>query len=283
MGHKIKIGLVQAEADGDIDANLEKTANFVQEASSKGADMVCLQELFAIKYPAQKENKGLFSLSEEIPGKTADFLSNMAKKNKVTLIGGSLFEKSKDKYFNTCLIINKEGKIISKYRKIHVPYDPYYYEKFYFSPGNFGFVQANANGITISPLICYDQWYPEAARINAIKGAKIIFYPTAIGWFDKMKREEPRSLKRWQNAMCAHASMNGIYVAAANRVGKEGNLEFWGSSFVADPFGNVVSQASDSKEEVLIAEIDLSKIKASQEGWMFLKNRQPKDYSELTK
>ena len=282
-GNNIKIGLVQAEADDDIGANLEKAAKFVQEASSKGASIVCLQELFAIKYPAQKESKKLFSLSEEIPGKTANSLSNMAKESKVTLIGGSLFEKSGDKYFNTCLIIDKGGKIISKYRKIHIPYDPYYYEKFYFSPGDLGFAQTNAGGVTVSPLICYDQWYPEAARINSIKGAEIIFYPTAIGWSDKMKREEPWSIKRWQNAMCSHASMNGIYVAAANRVGKEGNLEFWGSSFAADPFGNIIAQASDSKEEVLIAEIDLGKIKASQEGWMFLKNRQPKDYLDLVK
>ena len=282
-GNKIKIGLIQAEVNDNIDANLEKTAKFVQEASSKGANIVCLQELFAIKYPAQKENKELFSLAEEIPGKITNFLSNMAKENKVTLIGGSLFEKNEDKYFNTSLIFNKEGKLISKYRKVHIPYDPYYYEKFYFSPGDLGFVRTNADGITISPLICYDQWYPEAARINALKGSQIIFYPTAIGWFSELKEKEPWSAKRWQNAMCAHASMNGIYVAASNRVGKEDNLEFWGNSFIADPFGEIVAQASGSKEEVLLAEIDLSRVKASQEGWMFLKNRQPKNYSELVK
>ena len=284
VGNKIIIGLVQAEANEDIDANLEKTAKCIHGASKKGAHIVCLQELFAIKYPAQKEDKSAFSLAEKIPGKTTDFLANQAKENKITLVGGSLFEKDDDgKYYNTSLTFNSNGETIAKYRKVHIPYDPFYYEKFYFSPGNLGFVQARINDIIISPLVCYDQWYPEAARINALKGSQVIFYPTAIGWSREMKENEPLTIKRWQDSMRSHASLNGIYVAAANRVGKEDNLEFWGNSFIADPFGEIVSQASDSKEEVLLAEIDLSKVKSSQEGWMFLKNRQPKNYSELAK
>ena len=281
-GNKIRIGLVQAEVSKDIDANLEKTARCIHEASKKGADIVCLQELFAIKYPAQKEDKSAFSLAEKIPGKTTDFLATQAKENKITLVGGSLFEKDDDgKYYNTSLTFSSSGKIIAKYRKVHIPYDPFYYEKFYFSHGNLGFVQVKANNAVISPLICYDQWYPEAARINALKGSQVIFYPTAIGWFGEMKEKEPWTIKRWQDSMRSHASLNGIYVAAVNRVGKEDNLEFWGNSFIADPFGEIVAQASGSKEEVLLAETDLSRVKASQEGWMFLKNRQPKNYSEL--
>jgi len=283
-GNKIKIGLVQAQVSEDIDANLEKTAKYIHEASKKGADIVCLQELFAIRYPAQKEDKSAFSLAEKIPGKITNFLSKAAKENKVALVGGSLFEKGDDnKYYNTSLIFNEAGNIIAKYRKIHIPNDQFYYEKFYFSPGNSGFVQAGIKGIIISPLICYDQWYPEAARINALNGSQVIFYPTAIGWFDEMKEKEPWTIKRWQDSMRSHASLNGVYVAAVNRVGKEDNLEFWGNSFIADPFGGMVAQASGSKEEVLLAEIDLSRVKTSQEGWMFLKNRQPKDYSELVK
>ena len=284
VGNKIRIGLVQAEVNDNIDANLEKTAKYIHEASKKGADIVCLQELFAIKYPAQKEDKSAFSLAEKIPGKITNFLSKAAKENNVALVGGSLFEKTADgKYYNTSLIFNESGNIIAKYRKIHIPNDLFYYEKFYFSPGNLGFVQARIKKIIISPLICYDQWYPEAARINALKGSQIIFYPTAIGWSREMKEKEQWTIKRWQDSMRSHASLNGIYVAAANRVGKEDNLEFWGNSFIADPFGEIVAQASGSKEEVLVAEIDLSKIKESQEGWMFLKNRQPKDYSELAR
>ncbi len=281
---KVRIGLIQTRVNDDINANLEKTAKCIHEASKKGAHIVCLQELFAVRYPAQKEDKNAFSLAEKIPGRITNFLSKAAKENKVALVSGSLFEKTADgKYYNTSLIFNSNGEIIAKYRKVHIPYDPFYYEKFYFSPGDLGFVQARIKDITISPLICYDQWYPEAARINAIRGSQVIFYPTAIGWFKEMKEKEPGAMKRWQDSMRSHASLNGIYAAAVNRVGKEDNLEFWGNSFIADPFGEIIAQASGSKEEVLLAEIDLSKVKSSQEGWMFLKNRQPKDYSELVK
>ncbi len=282
--NKIKLGLVQSEVSEDIDANLNKTAKLVNAASRKGAKIICLQELFATRYFAQTKNKKYFSYAEKIPGKITCFLSNAAKENNIALVGGSLFEKGDDsKYYNTALIFNEEGKIVSKYRKIHIPYDQKYYEQFYFSPGNLGFVQAKFSNVTISPLICYDQWYPEASRINAIKGSQIIFYPTAIGWFNEMKKDEPWSSKRWEDAMRAQASMNGVFVAAANRIGKEESLDFWGSSFIADPFGNVIAKASGSKEEALVAEIDLNRIKESQEGWGFLRNRQPKGYAELIK
>src|SRR3989338_9844611 len=278
---RIKIGLVQASASQNLDENLSKAEKSIDEASKKGADIVCLQELFATRYFAQAEKKDFFRLAEKIPGKITNFLSRCAKKSGVFLIGGSLFEKGEDnKYYNTSLAFGKEGQIIGKYRKVHIPNDPKYYEQYYFSPGNLGFVQIKMEEIVISPLICYDQWYPEASRINALKGAHIIFYPTAIGWFNEMRKDEPWSAKRWEDAMRSQASMNGIFVAAVNRVGKEESLDFWGSSFISGPFGNVIAKASSSKEEVLVAEIDLNKIKESKEGWGFLKNRQPKDYSE---
>lgn len=282
--NKIKLGLIQTEVSDNININLDKTAKFIQEASQKGANIICLQELFATAYFAQTEDKKLFKFAENIPGRITGFLSEAAKENKVILVGGSLFEKGEDnKYYNTALVFGKGGEIIAKYRKVHIPYDPNYYEQFYFSPGNLGFVQAKAGNIAISPLICYDQWYPEASRVNALKGAQIIFYPTAIGWFERMKAEEPWSAKRWEDVMRAQASMNGIFVAAVNRVGKEKDLNFWGSSFIADPFGEIIACASSTKEEALVAEIDLEKIRASQEGWGFLKNRQPNNYSELVK
>ncbi|MBI2651769.1 hypothetical protein HYX01_04820, partial [Candidatus Woesearchaeota archaeon] len=188
--NKIKIGLIQSEVEKGIDRNLEKTERLAKEASSKGADIVCLQELFAMKYFAQTKNKGFFKFAEHTPGRITNFLSETAKRNKIVLIG-SLFEKNiGGKYYNTCLIFDENGKIICKYRKIHVPYDPCYYEQFYFSNGNLGFVQCTAKGVKIAPLICYDQWFPEAARVNAVNGAKIIFYPTAIGWIEEMKKNE---------------------------------------------------------------------------------------------
>ena len=279
---KLKIGLVQSEVGGDLDKNLDKTAKMVAQAAKKGASIVCLQELFATKYFCQSEKKELFGLAEVIPGKVSNFLAETAKQNKVTLVGGSLFEKGEGKYYNTSLIFDESGKLRAKYRKIHIPHDPKYYEQFYFSSGDAGYVQADLHGTKIAPLICYDQWFPEAARINALKGAQIIFYPTAIGWTADMKKLEPFSAQRWKNAMCGHASMNGIYVVAVNRVGKEDDIDFWGGSFVADPFGEVVKRAGSGKEEVLVVEIDLSKITSSQEGWGFLKNRKPMSYRDLT-
>ncbi len=282
MSQKLKIGLVQAKVSDDLQSNLNKTAKFVSQAARKGASLVCLQEIFAMKYFCQEENKEIFNLAEQVPGKISNFLSEIARKSHITLVGGSIFEKDGSRYYNTLLIFDKKGKIIAKYRKTHIPYDPKFYEQYYFSSGNLGYAQADVDGIRIAPLICYDQWYPEAARINALKGAQIIFYPTAIGWTADMKKNEPFSAERWHNAMCGHASMNGVYVAAVNRVGKEDDIDFWGSSFVADPFGEVVKKASSSKEEVLIVEIDLSKVFTSQEGWGFLKNRKPMSYRDLS-
>lgn len=213
-------------------------------------------------------------------------MQETAKKNKVNIVGGSIYEKSREKgiekYYNTSLVVNKKGEIVSKYRKVHIPHDKYYYEQFYFSPGNLGFVQTKIDGVKIAPLICYDQWFPEAARANALNGVQIIFYPTAIGWFDVLKKEEPWSKKRWQQAMASHASLNGIYTVGVNRVGQEGALTFWGGSFVADPFGVIIAEAGE-KEEVLVVEIDLEKNKMSNEGWLFLKNRKPNSYRDLVR
>ena len=284
MKRSIKVGLIQTKVGENLDENLNKTADFIKQGKRKGADIVCLQELFAQRYFAQTKDDRFFETAEKVPGRLSTFLSECAAKYRVMLIGGSIYEKGEDgEFYNTTLIYDAHGMLAGKYRKMHIPHDPNYYEQYYFSPGNLGYVQVNTGAAVIAPLICYDQWYPEAARINTIQGAQIIFYPTAIGWFPQLRREEPFSARRWEDAMRAHASLNGIFTAAVNRVGREGDLRFWGGSFVADPFGEVLARASRSKEEVLVASLDLRRIRVSQEGWRFLHNRRPQSYKDLTR
>jgi len=280
----IKIGLIQAKAGENVEENLERTAGFVKQAARKGAEIVCLQELFAYRYFAQIKDDRFFELAESVPGRLSRFLSECAAANRVVLIGGSIYERSAGgKFYNTSLIYDSSGALAGTYRKMHIPHDPNYYEQYYFSPGDLGYVQVKTGKTIVAPLICYDQWYPEAARVNAIQGAQVIFYPTAIAWFKELRRDEPFSAKRWENAMRAHASLNGIFVAAVNRVGREGGLRFWGGSFIADPFGEVLARASHSNEEVLVAKIDLGRIAVSQEGWRFLHNRRPQSYTDLVR
>ncbi len=280
----IKIGLIQAKAGENVEENLERTAGFVKQAARKGAEVVCLQELFAYRYFAQIKDDKFFELAESVPGRLSRFLSECAAANRVALIGGSIYERAAGgKFYNTSLIYDSSGALAGTYRKMHIPHDPNYYEQYYFSPGDLGYVQVKTGKTIVAPLICYDQWYPEAARVNAIQGAQVIFYPTAIGWFKELRRDEPFSAKRWENAMRAHASLNGIFVAAVNRVGREGGLRFWGGSFIADPFGEVLARASHSNEEVLVAKIDLGRIAVSQEGWRFLHNRRPQSYTDLVR
>ena len=281
----VKIGLIQTSVLEDKKSNLDKALSKIKEAASLGAQIVCLQELFTTQYFPQTKSTKNFELAEEIPCPATKALSETAKENNIILIGGSIFEKIKIQknfveYYNTSVIFNNDGIILGKYRKIHIPYDPYFYEKNYFSSGS-KYLVLDTSKINFGVLICYDQWFPEAARANALKGAQIIFYPTAIGWFDELRKVEPFSQQRWERDQCSHASANGIYVAAVNRVGKEGKIEFWGNSFVADPFGNVIARAGSTQEEVLVAEIDLNKVAMSQEGWGFLRNRQTETYKEL--
>jgi len=280
----LKVGLVQTKVSDNLDDNLDKTEAFIKAAAKKGAEVVCLQELFAQQYFAQTKDKKFFESAQRVPGPISRFLSNCASANRIVLIGGSIYERGADaKLYNTALIYGAEGKLLGKYRKMHIPHDPNYYEQFYFTPGNRGYLHVDTGKAVIAPLICYDQWYPEAARINAMKGTEVIFYPTAIGWFKELKRDEPFSARRWEAAMRGHASLNGIFVAAVNRVGQEGDLRFWGGSFVADPFGEVIARASSSKEEVLTATMDLARIRVSQDGWRFLYNRRPQSYADLTR
>src|SRR5215467_3067750 len=282
--NSLKVGLVQTKVGTKLEENLEKTAAFIKTAARKGAEIVCLQELFAQQYFAQVKDKKFFGSAEAVPGRLSKFLSDCASANRGVLIGGSIYEQGEDdKFYNTALTYSPDGELIGKYRKMHIPHDPNYYEQYYFSPGNLGYLQVRTTKAVVAPLICYDQWYPEAARIHAIQGTQLIFYPTAIGWFKELKRDEPFSARRWEAAMRGHASLNGIFVAAVNRVGQEGDLRFWGGSFVADPFGEVIAHASSSKEEVLTATMDLARIRVSQDGWRFLYNRRPQSYADLTR
>ena len=281
---RLRVGLVQTRVSDDVDQNLARALQGIRDAAAKGAQIVCLQELFAGRYFARSEDPAFWDRAESIPGKISRFLANSSAASRVILVGGSLYEKAPGgKRYNTTLVFDREGKRIGKYRKMHVPDDPHYYERYYFEPGNLGYVQVATPTATIAPLICYDQWFPDAARVNAIRGAEVLFYPTAIGWFPDFKKDEPFSSQRWEDAMRAHASMNGVFVAAVNRVGREGDLKFWGGSFVADPFGQVVARASRVREQILIADLDLDKIPESQNGWGLLDNRRPDSYGDLTR
>lgn len=256
--------------------NLNEAIKNIEFCAGKGAKIIALPELFMFEYFCQGKNKKYFDLAETIPGPTTNTLAAAAKKNKATLVI-SLFEKAaKNKFFNTTVTIGPNGKIIGKYRKIHIPFLPpgLYDEKFYFSDGNLGFPVFKTPYAKISALVCYDQWFPEPARIVAAKGAQILFYPTAIGW-PKSDRKELNKAEHeaWQITQRSHGIDNNIFIAAVNRVDKEGNLKFWGSSFVSDPYGTVIAQANSEKPENLIAECDLSIIEDMRKEWRFLDER----------
>lgn len=286
MPNVVKIGLIQASACDDAEQNLVKTLSLIAQAAKKGAQIICLQELFLTKYFAQYEDKKNFELAQGIPGPATTALCESAKENKVNLIA-SVFEKSEQgKYFNTSVVIDSSGKLIETYRKMHIPYDPRFYEKFYFAPGDTGFKSLDLGKAKVAPLICYDQWFPEAARLVCLAGAQILFYETAIGWggSDRIDKSiQKAQLEAWKTIQKSHAVANGVFVAAVNRVGVEDDVEFWGNSFVCAPDGQVIAQASLDKEEVLIAECDLDLIKEQREGWPFFRDRRPDAYSGIEK
>lgn len=283
---RVRVGLVQMRVSPDTPAHLRATAARIGKAAARGAGIVCLPELFAHSYFPQRKPRGsgFRELAEPIPGPLDRFLSSCAARYGVVLVGGSIYERAPNgRLFNTALVYDARGRRIGKYRKMHIPHDPRFWEQDYFAPGDLGYVQVPTGQAVIAPLICYDQWFPEPARINVLAGAQILFYPTAIGWTGEMRRSEPAAARRWQHAMRAHASMNGVFTVAVNRVGQEGVLRFWGGSFVADPFGDVVARASSSRNEVLVADIDLGRIRKSRDGWGFLANRRPESYRDLTR
>jgi N-carbamoylputrescine amidase len=289
-----RVALVQMSCSADPDANLDKAADRVREAARAGANVVCLPELFRTQYFCQREDHALFDLAEPIPGPSTEKLSHIAKEEHVAVVA-SLFERrAPGIYHNTAAVIEEDGSLAGKYRKMHIPDDPLYYEKFYFTPGDLGFRNFPMHAGNVGVLVCWDQWYPEGARLTALQGANVLFYPTAIGWHPAEKAEYgDAQYSAWQTMQRAHAIANGVYVAAVNRVGHEygdvrGNrvegpgLEFWGGSFLADPFGRVIMQAAHDKEDILIGEIDLHLIEDTRRNWPFLRDRRIDAYQPIT-
>jgi len=288
-----RIGLIQMSCGPDPDANLDKAADRVREAARAGANVICLPELFRAQYFCQREDTALFDIAEPIPGPSTDRLSAIAREEKVVIIA-SLFERrAAGLYHNTAAILQKDGTIAGLYRKMHIPDDPLYYEKFYFTPGDLGFKAFDTAVGKIGTLVCWDQWYPEGARITALQGANVLFYPTAIGWHPAEKEEfGAAQYDAWQTIQRAHAIANGVYVGSVNRVGEEhgdvrGNrvegagLQFWGGSFIADPFGRIVAKASHDKEEILIAEVNLRLLEDTRRNWPFLRDRRIDAYQPI--
>jgi N-carbamoylputrescine amidase len=279
----VNVGLVQMSCDQKPAANLKKAIARVEEAARKGAQIVCLQELFRSQYFCQTENIELFDLAETIPGATTESLSRVARTKKIVLVA-SLFEKrAAGVYHNTAVIINTDGTIAGKYRKMHIPDDPLYYEKFYFTPGDLGFNTHETAFGKVGALVCWDQWFPEAARLTALSGAQFLFYPTAIGWLpDENEEMNQAQHSAWETIQRAHAIANGVFVVVVNRVGHEGKLNFWGQSFVADPFGRIIAKASAEKEEVLVVACEVDKIEETRQNWPFLRDRRIDAYGGLS-
>lgn len=284
---KFKAGLVQMACSTDADANLKKAIEGIRRAAAKGAEIVCLQELFRSEYFCREENAELFDLAETIPGPSTEALGAVAKELQVSIIA-SLFEKrTQGLYHNTAAILDADGSLAGVYRKMHIPDDPLYYEKFYFTPGDLGFQNFETRYSRIGVLVCWDQWYPEGARITSLQGANVLFYPTAIGWHPAEKDQYGAAqLDAWRTIQRAHAIANGVFVAAVNRTGYEGppgkGIEFWGSSFVADPFGRVIAEASPHEEEVLVVECDPKQMDEVRRNWPFLRDRRIDAYAPIT-
>jgi N-carbamoylputrescine amidase len=279
----VTIGLVQMRCTPRLQENLKKGLALVEKAARRGAQIVCLPELFRSLYFCQTEDHRQFALAEPIPGPTTAALSRTARKHRITIIG-SIFEKrSAGVYHNTAVIIDVNGKITGKYRKMHIPDDPLYYEKFYFTPGDLGFQSFATKRAHIGTLICWDQWYPEAARLTALKGAQILFYPTAIGWHANEKKNfGQKQYDAWVTIQRSHAIANGVFVAVPNRTGVEGTVQFWGGSFICDPFGEIIAQASHDEQEVLLAKCDLRQVEKTRQHWPFLRDRRIDAYGGIT-
>ena len=280
----VKIGTVQMGCNADKGANIQKAIVEVRAAAAKGAQIICLQELFASLYFCDVEDHDNFLLGEAIPGPTTDALSVVAAECNVVIIA-SLFEKrANGLYHNTTAVIDADGKYLGKYRKMHIPDDPGYYEKFYFTPGDLGYKVFKTKYATIGVLICWDQWYPEAARITALMGAEILFYPTAIGWATHQDEETNiEQYNAWQTIQRSHAIANGIPVVSVNRVGYEGNMKFWGGSFISNPFGTLLYKASHEEEETVVTDIDTEKTERYRTHWPFLRDRRIDSYAPITK
>jgi N-carbamoylputrescine amidase len=289
-----KIGLIQMSMGADPEANFAAAIDRIRQAAAQGANIVCLPELFRTQYFCQREDLRLFDLAERIPGPSTEKLAAIAREAGIVIVASPFECRAAGLYHNTAVTLGPDGAIAGLYRKMHIPDDPLYYEKYYFTPGDLGFRSTDTRFGRIGTLVCWDQWYPEGARLTALQGAEVLFYPTAIGWHPAEKAEfGAAQYEAWQTIQRAHAIANGVYVAAPNRVGCEqgdilGNrapgpgLEFWGGSFIADPFGRIVAKAAHDAEEVLVAEIDLALLEDTRRNWPFLRDRRIDAYAPIT-
>jgi len=290
MASRFKVGLVQMSMSPEPATNLERAVARVREARRAGADVVCLPELFRSQYFCQREDASLFDLAEPVPGPTTEALGRAAKEAGAVVVAPIFERRAPGLYHNSAAIIDADGQVRGLYRKMHIPDDPAFYEKFYFTPGDLGFRAFDTQAGRIGTLICWDQWYPEGARLTALQGAAVLFYPTAIGWHPHEK-EAFGAVQRdaWRTVQRSHAIANGVYVAAVNRVGHEKpvaggpGLEFWGTSFLADPFGIVVAEASTDKEEIVVGEVDLARLEDVRRNWPFLRDRRIDAYAGIDK
>jgi N-carbamoylputrescine amidase len=289
MANKFTIGLVQMRCTANASDNLSRAIEQVREAAKRGAQIISLHELFRSEYFCRTEDPELFNLAEAVPGPTTETLAGIAKESNVALVV-SLFERrAAGVYHNTCAVLDADGSFLGKYRKMHIPDDPLYYEKFYFTPGDLGYLNFDTKFARIGVQICWDQWYPEGSRITALSGAQVIFYPTSIGWHPHEKAQVgAEQLDAWITMHRSHAIANGIYAAAVNRVGFEGHpdkgdpgLEFWGNSFVADPFGQIISKAAADREEILVVECDSAQSEDTRRNWPFLRDRRIDAYAPI--
>lgn len=278
----VTVGLLQLQASPDPQVNLDRTITSIRHAAAQGAQIICLQELFRSRYFCQSEETAHFRLAEPIPGPTTAVLGPLAAELQVVLIVPLFEQRTQGLYHNSAVVFDADGTLLGTYRKMHIPDDPSYYEKFYFTPGDLGYQTYRTRYATIGLLICWDQWFPEAARLTALSGAQLLFYPSAIGWHDGEPPEVARAQHdAWETVQRSHAIANGVYVAAVNRVGREGAVTFWGASFVAAPSGELVARASHSEEATLLARCDLTAIDTMRQNWPFLRDRRIDTYDAL--
>jgi N-carbamoylputrescine amidase len=283
-----RVGLVQMSMSTRPDENVERARDRVHEAAKAGAEVVCLPELYRSPYFCQKEDAALFDLAEPVPGPSTEALGRAAKEAGVAVVVPIFEKRAVGLYHNSAVVLDTDGRVAGLYRKMHIPDDPLFYEKFYFTPGDLGFQAIDVAPGRVGTLICWDQWYPEGARLTALRGAVVLFYPTAIGWHPKEKAEHGAAQRSaWQTIQRAHAIANGVFVAVVNRVGHEippeggDGLEFWGSSFLADPFGIVVAEASTDREEILVGEVSIPRIEEVRRNWPFLRDRRVDAYAGI--
>ena len=278
----ISVGLVQMACSPDASKNLEKAVDSIRAAAKQGAQIICLPELFLTQYFCQTEDPDNFSLAEPLPGPTSTTLSNLAKELHVVLIVPLFEKRTQGIYHNTAIVIDVDGSTAGTYRKMHIPDDPCFFEKFYFTPGDTGFKSFSTRYGKVGVLICWDQWFPEAARLTVLSGAQFLFYPTAIGYQDEDAKVSQQQISAWETIQKSHAISNGVFLASVNRVGRENALTFWGKSFICNPFGEVIGQAED-EPQILIAKCPLSEIESTRQNWPFLRDRRVDAYQGLSK